>query len=108
MLECIARIDEYAGNDELRFRSSRMVQDAVIRNLQTLTVGTATVGYQGNEVRVTLTGILDNKRVTVSLTGVNGTIPVQASVGFLVGDVCTRNRRDYPQAVATKTPRSSV
>ncbi|MCK0510561.1 HepT-like ribonuclease domain-containing protein [Aromatoleum buckelii] len=36
MLECIARIDEYVEGDEGKFRSSRLVQDAVIRNLQTL------------------------------------------------------------------------
>lgn len=36
MLKCIARIEEYVGDDELRFRESRLVQDAVVRNLQTL------------------------------------------------------------------------
>ncbi|MBT0962638.1 HepT-like ribonuclease domain-containing protein [Denitromonas iodatirespirans] len=36
MLECIARIAEYAGGDEQRFRESRLIQDAVVRNLQTL------------------------------------------------------------------------
>jgi uncharacterized protein with HEPN domain len=36
MLECIARVVEYAGNDEAGFRASRLVQDAVVRNLQTL------------------------------------------------------------------------
>ncbi|KON81976.2 DUF86 domain-containing protein [Azoarcus sp. PA01] len=36
MLECITRIDEYVGGDEGRFRSSRLIQDAVLRNLQTL------------------------------------------------------------------------
>ncbi|MDX5445751.1 MAG: DUF86 domain-containing protein [Zoogloeaceae bacterium] len=36
MLECIARIDEYVGGDEERFRTSRLVQDAVLRNLQTM------------------------------------------------------------------------
>ncbi len=36
MLECIARIAEYVGNDEPRFRTSRLVQDAVVRNLETL------------------------------------------------------------------------
>lgn len=36
MLECIERIDEYIGGDEVRFRNSRLVQDAVVRNLQTL------------------------------------------------------------------------
>ena len=36
MLECIDRIMEYTGQDEERFRSSRLIQDAVIRNLQTM------------------------------------------------------------------------
>ena len=34
--ECLARIHEYAGVERARFDSSRLVQDAVIRNLQTL------------------------------------------------------------------------
>lgn len=37
MQECIARIGEYAGGDRDRFASSPLVQDAVIRKLQTLT-----------------------------------------------------------------------
>lgn len=36
MLECIARVDEYAQGDERCFRGSRLVQDAVLRNVQTL------------------------------------------------------------------------
>lgn len=36
MLECAGRIDEYVGGDEARFRTSRLIQDAVVRNLQTL------------------------------------------------------------------------
>ena len=36
MLECAGRIDEYVGGDEARFRASRLIQDAVVRNLQTL------------------------------------------------------------------------
>ena len=36
MQECIERIDEYVGGDETRFRNSRLIQDAVVRNLQTL------------------------------------------------------------------------
>lgn len=35
MLECAGRIDEYVGGDESRFRTSRLIQDAVVRNLQT-------------------------------------------------------------------------
>lgn len=36
MPECLARIDEYTGLERGRFEGSRLVQDAVIRNLQTL------------------------------------------------------------------------
>jgi uncharacterized protein with HEPN domain len=36
MLECLTRIDEYTGRERARFDGSRLVQDAVIRNLQTL------------------------------------------------------------------------
>ena len=37
MGECIERIREYTEGDRSRFEMSRLVQDAVIRNLQTLT-----------------------------------------------------------------------
>lgn len=37
MRECIERVREYTGGDRTRFETSRLVQDAVIRNLQTLT-----------------------------------------------------------------------
>ena len=37
MGECIERIREYTAGDRSRFEASRLVQDAVVRNLQTLT-----------------------------------------------------------------------
>lgn len=37
MRECIERVREYTAGDKARFETSRLVQDAVIRNLQTLT-----------------------------------------------------------------------
>ena len=37
MRECLERIAEYTGVERARFEGSRLVQDAVIRNLQTLT-----------------------------------------------------------------------
>lgn len=37
MGECIERVREYTAGDRSRFEASRLVQDAVIRNLQTLT-----------------------------------------------------------------------
>ena len=36
MLECIDRIERYVENDRGRFMESEIVQDAVVRNLQTL------------------------------------------------------------------------
>ena len=42
-----------------------------------------------NEIRVTLTGITDNQRVTISLANINGiqNATASASLGFLVGDI---------------------
>lgn len=37
MSECIERVLEYTEGDRSRFEASHLVQDAVIRNLQTLT-----------------------------------------------------------------------
>ena len=37
MRDCLALIDEYTAHDRARFDGSRMVQDAVVRNLQILT-----------------------------------------------------------------------
>jgi uncharacterized protein with HEPN domain len=36
MLDCLTRINEYTGHERARFDGSHLVQDAVIRNLQTL------------------------------------------------------------------------
>lgn len=52
-----------------------------------IAVGASAVAA-GNEVIVTIPSLAENKRVTISLTGVNGvlnTAPI--SMGFLVGDV---------------------
>ena len=60
---------------------------AVVDSLGTA-VGSASAVGVGNDVVVTLTGIPDNQRVTVTLSGVNGGFtPFAASIGFLVGDV---------------------
>ena len=51
-------------------------------------VGSAMTSFSGNEITVTLTGVPNNKRVTISLANVNGAgIGASASIGFLVGDV---------------------
>ncbi len=36
MADCMARIAKYTGNERARFDESTLLQDAVIRNLQTL------------------------------------------------------------------------
>lgn len=40
IIDCIDRINEYTQNDQFVFMNSPMVQDAVIRNLQTLSEST--------------------------------------------------------------------
>jgi len=57
-------------------------------NAAAMPVGSASAMAAGNEVVVTVTGIPDNSRATITLTGVNGGISVApVSIGFLVGDV---------------------
>ncbi len=41
----------------------------------------------GTDVMVTLSGIIDNRRVTVTLEGVNGVLSQSVSLGFLTGEV---------------------
>ena len=36
MLECIRRVERFVGQDRNRFMQSDLVQDAVVRNLQTM------------------------------------------------------------------------
>ena len=51
-------------------------------------IGSCSAAAVGNDVEVSLTGIPDNRRVTVSLANVNGAgLNVAAAVGFLLGDV---------------------
>ncbi len=55
---------------------------------QSMPVGTiSSVTVSDNSVLVTLTGIADGQRATVSLSGVNVSTSATVSLGFLVGDV---------------------
>ena len=49
--------------------------------------GAATAVLSGSDVVVTLTNVTDNKRLTLTLSGLNGSDTASASMGFLVGDV---------------------
>jgi large repetitive protein len=50
-------------------------------------VGSASAMASGNEVIVTVTGIPDNSRATITLNGVNGILNTSVSMGFLIGDI---------------------
>lgn len=55
-------------------------------------LGSAATAANGSTVEVSLSGIPDNRRVTVTLSGVNGSATATTSVGFLVGDVTGSGR----------------
>ena len=50
-------------------------------------VGNATASVVNGDVVVTLNNVADNKRLTVTIAGINGAGTAHASMGFLVGDV---------------------
>lgn len=54
MRDCLARIDEYTNGERSRFDGSRLVQDAVIRNLQTLAESSQRLssGIKGTEPNI--------------------------------------------------------
>jgi uncharacterized protein with HEPN domain len=54
MRDCLARIHEYTNGERSRFDDSRLVQDAVIRNLQTLAESSQRLSSEikGTEPRV--------------------------------------------------------
>lgn len=60
---------------------------ATVRDAMLNIAGNATATQSGNDAIVTLTNVADNKRVTVSVAGINGSGTEKASMGFLVGDV---------------------
>lgn len=62
---------------------------AIAMDSNNISISAATsVGPSGSEVLVTLTGVADNSRAQVLLTGVNATATVwPAVIGFLIGDV---------------------
>ena len=63
--------------------SGASVKDAANNN-----VGSVSASASGNEVILSVSGLPDNQRATVSLASVNGkTVNASAAIGFLAGDV---------------------
>ncbi|MBL0121935.1 MAG: D-alanyl-D-alanine carboxypeptidase family protein [Betaproteobacteria bacterium] len=56
----------------------------------------------GNEILVTLPNVADNRRVTISLAGINGVSNAHASMGFLLGDVNNSRAVDATDLAAVK------
>ncbi len=77
---------------------------AMLPGSATSTVGTANASASGNqEVIVTLTGVPDNQRATISLSNVNGNgTNANVSMGFLVGDVSSSQRVNASDISAVK------
>jgi uncharacterized delta-60 repeat protein len=74
----------------LVFQFSDVITNAGTANstdAQSMTAGAASAVASGNDIIVTLTGVGDNKRVVVSLAGVNNATSAEIAIGFLVGDV---------------------
>jgi uncharacterized delta-60 repeat protein len=60
---------------------------ATSTDAQSMPAGTASASASGNDVVVTLTGVGDNKRAVVSVSGINNATSAEVAIGFLVGDV---------------------
>ncbi len=69
----------------------------------TTTTGSVTTAIAGNEVRVTLSGVADAARTTVSVTGVNGSASASTAIGFLVGDLKSSRVVTAADTAAVKT-----
>lgn len=63
---------------------------------------TVTLVRSGNDVIATLTNVADNQRLTLKLTGVNGTNTAEVSLAFLVGDVTNSRSVNAADIAAVK------
>ncbi len=65
--------------------------------------GTASAAVVNGDVVVTLTNVADNKRMTITISGLNGSGTAAASMGFLVGDVNNNRTVSSSDVSAVKT-----
>jgi uncharacterized FlgJ-related protein len=74
MRECIERIDEYTQADRNRFYGSRMIQDAVVMNLQTLAESSQRVSTEvkSNNPKIPWREMSGFRNILVPATGGRG------------------------------------
>ncbi len=68
-----------------------------------ISMGNATAAVVSGDVVVTLTNVADGKRLTVTISGLNGSGTATASMGFLVGDVNSDRVVSSNDVTAVKT-----
>ena len=69
---------------------------------------TVTLTRSGADVIATLNNVADNKRLTLTLTGVNATTNVARSLGFLVGDVNNSKSVNAADIIAVKARTGTI
>jgi hypothetical protein len=96
-----------AGGHQIVFRFSAPVNSVIAVgavDAAMAAIGSATPSFSGNDLIVTLTGVPDNVRLTVTASGVNGIIGLNAAhaVGFMVGDVSGSRKINAADIAAVK------
>lgn len=61
-----------------------------------------TAAYAGDEVVVTIPALANGKRLTISISGINGSLGGTVSIGFLIGDVNSSRVVDITDVRAVK------
>jgi uncharacterized delta-60 repeat protein len=79
------------------------VGNATSLDAQSASMGSAMAVPSGTDVVVTLTGVPDKRRTTISIMGINGSSTASVSLGFLVGDVDSSGSVDQADVVAIKS-----
>lgn len=71
-------------------------------DLMGVTVSANVLASSGNHIFVSLPDVADNRRVTISLAGINGVSSALTSIGFLLGDINNTRAVDAADLAAVK------
>lgn len=66
-------------------------------------IGNASAVASGKSIVVALSGLPDNQRATIAVTGINGALDISAAMGFLVGDINNTGTVNASDIVAVKS-----